>query len=212
MFNFLKKLRRVKINQEEQQIQAKELKSFELNRGLDDEKYIIKEDAKIMSIPCDYKNVLPQALLKIDKSLIQDPDAVAAYINLSHFDSVDTIEEGVIEYPEIENPCGTGTIVGQAYLEKVIIVGGVSYSILLYDTTGLQNVYTGEVEYKTAYSLYKVLPLGQEVVIDPAQLRAVFTTELKRLDDIPGVNYYLYTVDGTVDLVYDGPLVIVPEP
>ncbi|WP_343337967.1 hypothetical protein TPELB_33710 [Terrisporobacter petrolearius] len=213
MLKFFKNLRTKKMSQDEPSIKSEEVKEpiseieevkvLETEEGSIEPKFILKEDVKVMSIPCDHKNYLPQALLRIDKKLITDPTKVAVYVNLSHFDNVDSLEEGVIEYPEIENPCGTGTIQGQVYLEKVIIVAGVHYSLLLFDTVTQEKIYDGEIQFLTAYSLYKVLPLYTEVEIDPTKLEAVFTTTLSDPIDVPGVDYYLYTVEGNVELVYN---------
>lgn len=170
-------------------------------QDIEQPKFIIKEDAKIMSIPCDHKNVLPQALLKIDKKLITNPDNVAIFVNLSHLDSVDTIEEGYKEVINIKDPCGgDGYIQGEVYLEKVILIGGVHYSILIFDSVTMNKVYDGEVEFLTAYTNIGVYPFGEEVEVDPAKVTAEFTTVLTKLDDIPGVDYHLYTVDGEVEL------------
>lgn len=204
MFEFFKRLFFKEMGQEESRLENTEVKGANVAKAANVSKYILKEDTKIMSIPCNYQNILPQALLKIDKTLITDPDAVAVYVNLGHLDSIDTIEEGVIEYPEVQNPCGEGTIVGQAYLEKVILVGGVNYSVVLYDAVTKKNIYAGQEQYKTAYSLLTVLPLGVEPVIDTTLVKPVFDTTLTRLPDIEGVDYYLYTVDGTVELDYEG--------
>ncbi|MEW9080212.1 hypothetical protein [Terrisporobacter glycolicus] len=204
MFELFKNLFSNKMGQEDSSLETKEVNELEVDEGTKVPKYILKEDAKIMSIPCDYQNVLPQSLLKIDKTLITNPDNVAVYINLGHLDSVDTIEEGVIDYPEVQNPCGEGTITGQAYLEKVILVGGVNYSVLLFDTVTKTKIYAGDIQYKTAYSLLTVLPLGVEPKIDTSLVKPVFFTKLTRLQDLEGVDYYLYTVDGTVELDYEG--------
>lgn len=219
MFNFFKKLRLKKVSLDESNIKQNELnikqdepkekeevqevKFLETGGGSPEPKFILKEDVKAMSIPCDHENHLTQALLKIDKRLITDPTKVAAFVDLSHFDNVESFEEGVIVYPEVQNPCGTGTIQGQAYLEKVIIAAGVHYALLLFDTVTMRKVYDAEVEFLTAYSLYKVLPLGEEVVIDPAKLEVKFNTILSAPMEVEGVDYYMYTVDGTVDLVYN---------
>lgn len=204
MFELFKNLFSNKMGQEDSSLETKEVNELEVDEGNKVPKYILKEDAKIMSIPCDYQNVLPQSLLKIDKALITNPDNVAVYINLGHLDSIDTIEEGVIDYPEVQNPCGEGTITGQAYLEKVILVGGVNYSVLLFDTVTKTKIYAGDIQYKTAYSLLTVLPLGVEPKIDTSLVKPVFFTKLTRLQDLEGVDYYLYTVDGTVELDYEG--------
>ncbi len=210
MFEFFNKLFFKEVDQEESGLENTEVRKSDVVEATDAveatnvSKYILKEDAKIMSIPCNYQNNLPQALLKIDKTLISDPDNVAVYVNLGHLDSVDTIEEGVIEYPEVQNPCGEGTIVGQAYLEKVMLVGGINYSVVLYDSVNMTDIYAGQEQYKTAYSLLTVLPLGVEPVIDTTLVKPVFDVTLTKLPDVEGVDYYLYTVDGTVELDYTG--------
>lgn len=155
-----------------------------------------------MSISCDYENVIPQSILKINKKLISDPTSVDIYINAVSFDGVQALGEGVIETPEIPNPCGTGTITGEVYLKKVFIVAGVHYSVLIFDKVTRQNIYDGDLEFMTAYSLYKVVPLEEEVVIDPSRIQADIKPVLTKLEDLDNVDYYLYAVDGTIDLVY----------
>lgn len=157
-----------------------------------------------MSFFCDYDNNIPQMLLKIDKNLITDPDNVAIYINLPHIDSIEALTQSVVTYPEIENPCGEGTITGQAYLQQIVLVAGVRYSILLYDSITMNKVYDGEADSVTAYSVLGVQPLGTEVDIDPRLVTPEFDTVLTRVPDVEGVDYYLYTVEGTVNLLYSG--------
>ena len=87
MFNFFKNLRAKKMSQDEPTIKSEEVKEpkaeieevkvLETEEGFIEPKFILKEDVKAMSIPCDHKNYLPQALLKIDKKLLSDTTKVA---------------------------------------------------------------------------------------------------------------------------------------
>lgn len=153
-----------------------------------------------MSIACDRKNILTQAILKVDKKLITNPQMINIYINAVHFDSVDTIEEGYKDYPSIKNPCGGPDIQGEVLLEKVILVAGVHYSILIYDINSSIIVYDGAEEYVTAYTNLAVLPFGVEAEIDKDSVTAKFEVKWEQLPDIQGVDFYLYKVEGYVEL------------
>lgn len=155
-----------------------------------------------MSISCDYKNVIPQAILKISKDLIGPDEKVGVYINVINLDGVQALEESFIQETEVPNPCGTGTITGELYLKKVFIVAGVHFSVLIFNENTKQNIYDGDLEFMTAYSLYKVVPLEEKVEIDPARLTASIDTVYSKLEDLNDVKYYLYKVDGTVNLIY----------
>lgn len=156
-----------------------------------------------MAIECKQNNKLPQSILKINKSLVPADNPVEVYARVINFEGIEAIGEGFIDNPEIPNPCGEGTITGEAYLKKVIIVAGVHYSIILFDAVTKREIYDGDVEFKTSYLLYKVVPLEAEVVIDPKKIDAQIETTLVKLDDLEGVDYYLYRVDGDIILSYN---------
>lgn len=223
MFEFLKKYFRknksleevnCESKQEENNLENKEVispgeNSFEQDfeiKDLKKSKYILKEDAGIMAqslpFPCEHENVLPQTILKIRKDLVTDPNQVAEFINLAHHDLFKVMEEAFNYQVEVNDPCGgPGTITGKTLLKEIVLVLDVHYSVLLFDTITSMKIYDGEVESLTAFSLYKIVPFDEEVIVNEDDFELVFDTTLTRLPDIAGVDYYLYKVEGTVDVV-----------
>lgn len=200
--------------QEENNLENKEVispgeDSFEQDfeiKDLKKSKYILKEDAGIMAqslpFPCEHENVIPQTILQIRKDLVTDPDQVAEFINLAHCDLFKVMEEAFNYQVEVNDPCGgPGTITGETLLKEIVLVLDVHYSVLLFDTITSQKVYDGQVESLTAFCLYKIVPFDEEVIVNEDDFELVFDTTLTRLPDIPGVNFYMYKVEGTVDLV-----------
>lgn len=193
---------------DDENLEEKYVESFESKDSisvLSKPKYVLKEDFNIMAqalpFPCNNANVLDQSLLKIRKGLITDPDQVAEYINLIYIEDFRVMEEAFVQPVEINNPCGgEGTIVGEALLKEVVLVGGVHYSILLYDNVTNRTVYDGVIESNTAYSLYKIVPFNQDVTVDINNVQPVFNTILTRLPELEDLSYYIYKVDGTVTL------------
>lgn len=193
---------------DDENLEAKYVESFELDDNvsvLNKPKYILKEDFNIMAqalpFPCNNVNVLDQTILKIRKSLITDPDEVDRYINLAYIEDFRVMEEAFVQQVQVNNPCGGDEpIVGEALLKEVILVGGVNYSVLLYDSVTKQKVYDGEVQASTAYSLYKIVPFNEEVTVDENNVTPIFSTTLTRLPELEDVIYYMYKVDGTVTL------------
>lgn len=223
MFEFLKKYFRKnksleEVNcenkQEENNLENKEVisqgeNSFEQDfeiKDLKKSKYILKEDAGIMAqslpFPCEYENVIPQTILQIRKDLVTDPDQVGEFINLAHCDLFKVMEEAFNYQVEVNDPCGgPGTITGETLLKEIVLVLDVHYSVLLYDTITSQKVYDGQVESLTAFSLYKIVPFDEEVIVHKDDFELVFDTTLTRLPELDGVDFYMYKVEGKVDVV-----------
>lgn len=223
MFEFLKKYFRKnksleEVNcenkQEENNLENKEVisqgeNSFEQDfeiKDLKKSKYILKEDAGIMAqslpFPCEHENVIPQTILQIRKDLVTDPDQVGEFINLAHCDLFKVMEEAFNYQVEVNDPCGgPGTITGETLLKEIVLVLDVHYSVLLYDTITSQKVYDGQVESLTAFSLYKIVPFDEEVIVHKDDFELVFDTTLTRLPELDGVDFYMYKVEGKVDVV-----------
>ncbi|WP_434797418.1 hypothetical protein [Terrisporobacter vanillatitrophus] len=223
MFDFLKKYfgknkSRDEINyenkQEENNLENKEVisqgeNSFEQDFEIKDfkgPKYILKEDAEIMAqslpFPCDHVNYLPQTILKVRKDLVTDPDGLSIYINLAHWDQFKVMEETFTYQVEVNDPCGgPGTITGETLLKEIVLVAELHYSVLIYDNITKIKVYDGEVEARTGFCLYKIVPFDEEVIVNEDDFEAEFDTTLTRLPDLDGVDYYLYKVEGTVKIV-----------
>lgn len=200
-------------NLEDKEISSKEVNSLGLNfeiKDFEEPKYVLKEDVEIMAqtlpFPCDYVNNLPQSILQVRKDLVTDPDAVSSYINLPHFEQFKVMEEAFNYQVEVNNPCGgTGTITGEALLKQIILVSELNYSILIYDTITSGRVYSGAIESRTGFFLYKIVPFEEEVIVNQDNFEPQFETTITRLPDVAGLDYYIYQIDGTVKLVEKQP-------
>lgn len=200
--------------QEENNLENKEVispggDSFEQDfeiKDLKKSKYILKEDAGIMAqslpFPCEHENVIPQTILQIRKDLVTDPDQVAEFINLAHCDQFKVMEEAFNYQVEVNDPCGgPGTITGETLLKEIILVLDVHYSVLLFDTITSKKVYDGQVESLTAFCLYKIVPFDEEVIVNEDDFELVFDTTITRLPELDGVDFYMYKVEGKVNVV-----------
>ena len=201
-------------NLENQEISSKEVNSFESAdfeiKDFEESKYVLKEDVEIMAqtlpFPCDYVNHLPQTILQVKKDLVTNPDAVSSYINLPHIEQFKVMEEAFTYQVEVNNPCGgTGTITGEALLKEIILVSELNYSVLIYDNITRGRVYAGEVESRTGFFLYKIVPFEEEVIINQDNFEAQFETTITRLPDIDGLDYYIYKIDGIFKLIEKQP-------
>lgn len=223
MFEFFKKYFRknksleevnCESEQEENNLENKEVispggDSFEQDfeiKDLKKSKYILKEDAGIMAqslpFPCEHENVIPQTILQIRKDLVTDPDQVAEFINLAHCDQFKVMEEAFNYQVEVNDPCGgPGTITGETLLKEIILVLDVHYSVLLFDTITSKKVYDGQVESLTAFCLYKIVPFDEEVIVNEDDFELVFDTTITRLPELDGVDFYMYKVEGKVNVV-----------
>ncbi|SFI92455.1 hypothetical protein SAMN02910355_0139 [Terrisporobacter glycolicus] len=223
MFEFFKKYFRknksleevnCESEQEENNLENKEVispggDSFEQDfeiKDLKKSKYILKEDAGIMAqslpFPCEHENVIPQTILQIRKDLVTDPDKVAEFINLAHCDQFKVMEEAFNYQVEVNDPCGgPGTITGETLLKEIILVLDVHYSVLLFDTITSKKVYDGQVESLTAFCLYKIVPFDKEVIVNEDDFELVFDTTITRLPELDGVDFYMYKVEGKVNVV-----------
>jgi len=200
--------------QEENNLENKEVVSqgedsfeqdFEI-KDLKKSKYILKEDAGIMAqslpFPCEYENVLPQTILQIRKDLVTDPNQVSEYINLARYDQFKVMEEAFNYQVAVNDPCGgSGTITGETLLKQIVLVLDVHYSVLLFDTVTSMKIYDGQAESLTAFSLYKIVPFDEEVIVNEGDFELVFDTTLTRLPELDGVDFYMYKIEGTVGVV-----------
>ena len=200
--------------QEENNLENKEVispagDSFEQDfeiKDLKKSKYILKEDAGIMAqslpFPCEHENVIPQTILQIRKDLVTDPDQVAEFINLAHCDQFKVMEEAFNYQVEVNDPCGgTGTIIGETLLKEIVLVLEIHYSVLLFDAITSKKVYDGQVESRTGFCLYKIVPFDEEVIVHEDDFELVFDTTLTSLPELDGVDFYMYKVEGKVDVV-----------
>lgn len=200
-------------NLEDKEISSKEVNSLELDfeiKDFEEPKYVLKEDVEIMAqtlpFPCDYVNNIPQSILQVRKDLVTDPDAVSVYINLPHLEQFKVMEEAFNYQVEVNNPCGgTGTITGEALLKEIILISELNYSVLIYDTVTSGRVYAGEVDSKTGFFLYKIVPFEEEVIINKDNFEPQFDANITRLPDVDGLDYYMYKIDGTFKLVEKQP-------
>lgn len=152
--------------------------------------------------PCDITNNLTQAILKVPKHVItqEQLNNIAVTINLGHINNYQVLDVAFKYIQEIENPCGSGTISGEALLKAVVLVGNVGYSWILYDGLTKSIVYDGVQDAVTAYSVYDIIKFDQED--RPTNVTASFkTTVFEQLPEDPTVEYYLFKVEGTVDIV-----------
>lgn len=153
--------------------------------------------------PCDITNNLNQAILKVSKHLITQPDMLAQiqpYINLGHLDNTEVIDVTFNYNTTIPNPCGGDDLVGEALLKAVVIVSTVNYSILLANNTSIPSIYDGVEGAITAYSVYNIIPFEQSD--RPTNVNSVFEiTNFEQLPDNPALDYYMFAIDAKVDLI-----------
>ncbi len=154
--------------------------------------------------PCDITNNLKQAILKVDKSLItqEQLERIGIIVNLGHIDNYEVVDVAFKYNHEIQNPCGEGTVLGEALLKAVVLVGAVSYSWILYDTITNEIVYDGMQDSVTAYSVYDIVKFEEDV--RPKNVTAKFTpAKLTKVDviDDENLDFYIFKVSGTVDIV-----------
>lgn len=157
-----------------------------------------------MSIGCSYENVLQQDVFKILKEDTPDINLISTMVYRPKILDYKILSEPYTEEIEIDDPCGTGQkIKVQAELKKIIVVASVSYDILLLSNDDQPDLYDGGINFITAYDIYKTVPLEEDV---PEDLNIVpeFTLEVTRIipENDDDVDYYLFAVDGKVDLTY----------
>lgn len=154
------------------------------------------------SNPCEITNKLNQALLKIPKHLVttEQLDAVKATVNLGHVDNQEFLDVAFKYSKEIDNPCGEGTIQGEALLKAVVIVSTIGYSFILYDSITKEILYDMVQDAITAYTVYDIIPFEEDK--RPNTVTPQFTvTRFELLPDDPVLDYYVFLVEGTVDLI-----------
>lgn len=154
------------------------------------------------SNPCEITNDLNQAILKVPKHVITPEQlaAVAATVNLGHLNNQEFLDVAFKYTKEIENPCGGGTIQGETLLKAVVIVATVDYSFILYDSITKALVYDGVQDAITAYSVYDIIAFDEQKI--PTSVTPNFTiTKFEQLPDNPELAYYMFVIEGTVDLV-----------
>lgn len=154
--------------------------------------------------PCDITNNLKQAILKVDKSLItqEQLERIGVIVNLGHIDNYEVVDVAFKYNHEIQNPCGEGTVLGEALLKAVVLIGSVHYSWILYDTITNATVYDGTHDAITAYSVYDIVKFEEN--IRPTDVTAQFTpAQLSKVDviDDENLDFYIFKVSGTVDIV-----------
>lgn len=158
---------------------------------------------KFRQSPCDITNNLSQGLLYVEKHAItpEQLDNIGVTVNLAHIENYEVLDVAFKYNYDVPNPCG-GTVPGEALLKAVVLVATVHYSWLLYDKVTKEIVYDGIPAWTTAYSVYDIVKFDEDV--RPTNVTAEFTPgELTRLDvvDDPNLDYYIFTVNGTVDLI-----------
>lgn len=160
-------------------------------------------------IECDYTNVLQQELFKVRKDTGVDPSALTAIEYMPHIDDYKVLSQSYTETIQIPNPCNpddpTDLITVTADLKQVVVVATLKYSILLLGEDN-RALYAGEGNCMTVYDIYGTIPADQELpeVLD---ITPVFDLEpVYRIQELPEVEdrleYYTFTVDGTVSLSY----------
>lgn len=154
------------------------------------------------SNPCEITNNLNQALLKIPKHIItpEQLNTVKANINLGRVDNQEFLDVAFKYSKEIDNPCGEGTIQGEALLKAVVIVSTVGYSFILYDSITKKVLYDMVQDTITAYTVYDIIPFEENK--RPTTVTPEFTiTKFELLPDDPSLDYYVFLVEGIVDLI-----------
>lgn len=158
-----------------------------------------------MSIGCNYQNLLYQELLKIYKDDAPNLSLVKATENRVKVVDYKIFVEPYTTEVQIPSPCGQGqTISAQAELKKVIVVATIRYNTLLVvDDCIKEGLYDFEPSFITAYDLYAILPLDAPV---PEELTIVpqfnFVTNRVEAANESEVDYYMFAVDGSVELNY----------
>lgn len=161
----------------------------------------IKNRAKT---PCDITNNLKQVILKVDKKLVAKENLgnIGVSLNSGSIDNYEVLDVAFKYNHEIPNPCGDGTITGEALLKAVVLVGLVNYSWILYDTITNKVIYDGTKDAITAYSVYDIVKFEDNV--EPTTVEAKFTpNELSKIDviDDENLDFYIFKVSGTVDII-----------
>jgi hypothetical protein len=154
--------------------------------------------------PCEITNNLKQTILKVNKNLINidQLDNLGVAINLGRIENYEVLDVTFKYNHEISNPCGTGTVTGEALLKAVVLVGTVQYSWILYDKLTNKHVYDGESDAITAYSVYDIVKFEENV--RPTEVTAKFTIDpLRRVEviDDENLDFYLFKVGGIVDII-----------
>lgn len=158
---------------------------------------------KFRQSPCDITNDLNQGLLYVEKHLITQEQLanIGVTINLAHIENYEALDVAFKYNYDVPNPCG-GTVPGEALLKAVVLVATVHYSWVLYDKVTKAIVYDGVVGATTAYSVYDIVKFDEDV--RPTEVTTKFNPgELTRVNviDDPNLSYYIFTVNGTVDLI-----------
>lgn len=192
-------IQEIKVNEsEEDGVKDSIIKNLKVERMSNNMDDMIKIKG---SNPCDITNELNQAILKVPKHLAPaDLSEIKSVVNLGHIDNHENLDVAFKYTQNIPNPCGAGTIEGEALLKAVVIVATVGYSILLYNDVTKEQVYDGVQDAITAYSVYDIIPFDENK--SPTDVGAEFTiTKFEQLPDNPELDYYMFVIEGTVDLV-----------
>ena len=159
-----------------------------------------------MSIVCNYENTLDQDLLKIYKDDAPNLDLVKAIENRVKVLDYKILVEPYTDYNvPVSDPCNPDEVIMvKAELKKIIVVATIRYNALLVvDDCIKEALYDGGESYITAYDIYATLPIDAPVP-DVLEIIPEFHLETKRIVPIneEDVDYYMFAVDGYVELKY----------